>query len=103
MHKHQNDKNEMTFFKYYLFILLPMWETDSLLFSCTCMNDDEQKHNNVKFQIEFPIFFFFLFFFCYFTPTLLHPIYLSQHLFFSAEGKTARISGLQLYTEPVAN
>lgn len=44
---------------------------DSLLFSCTCMNDDEQKHNNVKFQIEFPIFFFpFLPFF-----VILHPPY----------------------------
>lgn len=76
MHKHQNDKNEMTFFKYYLFILLPMWETDSLLFSCTCMNDDEQKHNNVKFQIEFPIFFFpFLSFF-----VILHPPYYTPYI-----------------------
>lgn len=60
------------------------------------MNDDEQKHNNVKFQIEFPIFFSFSSFFCYFTPTLLHPLYLFQHLFFSAEGKMARKSGLRL-------
>lgn len=79
MHKHQNDKNEMTFFKYYLFILLPIWEMDSLLFSCTCMNDDEQKHNNVKFQIEFPIFFPFLPFFLLFYT---HPI--TPHISVSA-------------------
>lgn len=82
MHKHQNDKNEMTFFKYYLFILLPMWEMDSLLFSCTCMNDDEQKHNNVKFQIEFPIFFFLFFFLLFYTHLITPHISVSASVLF---------------------
>lgn len=105
MHKHQNDKNEMTISLNITYLYsFPFGKWIVYFFSCTCMNDDEQKHNNVKFQIEFPIFFFLFFlFFCYFTPTLLHPLFLSQHLFFSAEGKTARKSGLRLYTEPVAN
>lgn len=110
MHKHQNDKNEMTisslnitylysFFPHgkwivYLFFFAPAWLMIEL------------KHNNVKFQIEFPIllfFLFFLFFFCYFTPTVLHPISLSRRLFFSIEGTTPWTCGLRLYTEPVAN
>lgn len=66
----------------------------------------ELKHNNVKFQIEFPILFFsFLpvFFFFFFLLFYTHPMSLSRRLFFSIEGKTAGICGLSSYTEPAAN
>ena len=67
----------------------------------------ELKHNNVKFQIDFPILLFFfsfiIFFRSYFTPTVLHPMFLSRRLFVCIEGKTAWICGSRLYTEPVAN
>lgn len=52
----------------------------------------ELKHNNVKFQIDFPILFFFFpfllvfFFCCYFTPTVFDTLFLSQRLFFSYRG-----------------
>lgn len=69
----------------------------------------ELKHNNVKFQIDFPILFFlffrffFFFFNRYFTPTVFDTIFLSRRLFFCIEGKTAWICGLRLYTDPVEN
>lgn len=110
MHKHQNDKNEMTISSLnitYLYSFFPhgKWIVYFFFFAPAWLMI-ELKHNNVKFQIDFPhslLLFSFLPFFCYFTPTALHPILLSQRLFFWIEGKTAWICGLQLYTEPVEN
>lgn len=112
MHKHQNDKNEMTISSLnitYLYSFFPQgkWIV-YLFFFAPAWLMIELKHNNVKFQIEFPILLFFLFFLFLFLFVILHPPFctqylLSRRLFFSIEGKTPWICGLRLYTEPVAN
>lgn len=75
MHKHQNDKNEMTISLNITYLYsFPFGKWIVYFFSCTCMNDDEQKHNNVKFQIEFPIFFFCFSSFFLFHTHLMTPL-----------------------------
>lgn len=76
MHKHQNDKNEMTISLNitYLYSFFPYGKWIVYFFSCTCMNDDEQKHNNVKFQIEFSSFFPISFLFLLFYTHLITPL-----------------------------
>lgn len=64
------------------------------------MNDDEQKHNIVKFQIEFSIFFslFLLFYTHLITP------YVSVSTCFFFLQRRRRIGKVGYgYTEPVAN
>lgn len=123
MHKHQNDKNEMTISSLnitYLYSFFPhgKWIVHFFFFAPAWLMI-ELKHNNVKFQIDFPILLFFpflpsffwsifslvflnfFFVFVFFTPTVFDTIFLSRLLFFCIEGKTTWICGLRLYTEPV--
>lgn len=66
------------------------------------MNDDEQKHNNVKFQIEFPIFFSFSSFFVIIHAPYYTPCFCLNICSFLQRGKRLGKVGYG-YTEPVAN